>query len=76
MEGTYYYCYQLNAEYIKNLFNIHQHCRVGTGKVVAGLGLAGYGLATNNNNFINAGGNLAVLGAGTKLLAHVFGKKK
>merc|ERR1712110_909269 len=49
---------------------------VGTGKVVAGLGLAGYGLATNNNDFINAGGNLSVLGAGTKLLAHVFGKKK
>ena len=44
----------MNAEYIKNLFNIHQHCRVGTGKFVAGLGLAGYGLATNNNDFINA----------------------
>jgi len=49
--------------------------KVGTAKIVGGLGLAGLGLATNNNGLVNAGGNIAALGVGSKLLAHVFGKK-
>ena len=49
--------------------------RVGTAKIVGGLGLAGLGLTTDNNGLVNAGGKIAALGVGSKLLAHVFGKK-
>ena len=49
--------------------------RLGTAKIVAGAGLTGLGLVTNNNGLTNAGLNIGALGVGSKLLAHVFGKK-
>merc|ERR1712020_160133 len=49
--------------------------QVGTAKILAGAGLAGLGIATNNNGLTNAGLNIGALGVGSKLLAHVIGKK-
>jgi len=46
--------------------------KIGTAKIVAGAGLTGLGLVTNNNGLTNAGLNLGALGVGSKLLAHVF----
>ena len=49
--------------------------RVGTAGVLGGATLTGVGLLTNNNGLTNAGLNLGAAGVGSKLLAHVFGKK-
>jgi len=48
---------------------------LGTAKVVGGAALTGLGLVTNNNGLTNAGLNIGALGVGSKLLAHVFGRK-
>jgi len=49
--------------------------KVGTAGVLGGATLTGVGLLTNNNGLTNAGLNLGAAGVGSKLLAHVFGKK-
>ena len=67
-----------NGQSRKNyvLYNIlHTIYRVGTAGVLGGATLTGVGLLTNNNGLTNAGLNLGAAGVGSKLLAHVFGKK-
>jgi hypothetical protein len=49
--------------------------QVGTAGVLGGATLTGLGLLTNNNGLTNTGLNLGAAGVGSKLLAHVFGKK-
>ena len=49
--------------------------RVGKAKIVTGAGLAGLGLLTGNSGLTNKGTQLAALGVGSKLLAHVIGKR-
>merc|ERR1712179_829416 len=49
--------------------------KVGKAKIVTGAGLAGLGLVTGNNGLTNTGLNVAALGVGSKLLAHVLGKR-
>jgi len=48
---------------------------VGRAKIGIGAGLAGVGLLTGNQGLTNTGVNVAALGVGSSLLAHVFGKK-
>jgi len=49
--------------------------KVGKAKIVTGAGLAGLGLVTGNSGLTNTGLNVAALGVGSKLLAHVLGKR-
>jgi len=49
--------------------------KVGKAKIATGVGLAGLGLVTGNSGLTNKGTQLAALGVGSKLLAHVLGKR-
>ena len=49
--------------------------RVGTAGVVGGAALTGFGLLTNNKGLTNTGLNVGAAGVGSKLLAHVIGKR-
>ena len=62
-----------NYHVIYDIF--HTIYGVGTAEVLGGATLTGVGLLTNNNGLTNAGLNLGAAGVGSKLLAHVFGKK-
>ena len=64
-----------NANYYVIYKIFHTIYRVGTAGVLGGATLTGVGLLTNNNGLTNAGLNLGAAGVGSKLLAHVFGKK-
>merc|ERR1712223_956360 len=49
--------------------------QVGTAGVVGGAALTGFGLLTNNKGLTNTGLNVGAAGVGSKLLAHVIGKR-
>merc|ERR1719411_2376921 len=49
--------------------------QVGTAGVVGGAALTGVGLLTNNKGLTNTGLNIGAAGIGSKLLAHVIGKR-
>ena len=66
--------FQNNLFFLKNII-LHSFCRVGKAKIATGVGLAGLGLVTGNSGLTNKGTQLAALGVGSKLLAHVLGKR-
>merc|ERR1712038_382164 len=49
--------------------------QVGTAGVLGGATLTGVGLLTNNKGLTNTGLNIGAAGVGSKLLAHVIGKR-
>jgi len=71
--SNYRRCYSCGRSYSSGGSQPNQLLKkIGTAKIVAGAGLTGLGLVTNNNGLTNAGLNLGALGVGSKLLAHVF----
>jgi len=58
-----------------NTVDLTHFFSLGTAKLVGGAALTGLGLVTRNDGLTNAGLNIGALGVGTKLAAHLFGRK-
>jgi len=74
--SSYRRSYNRGRHYSNNRRQPNQFLKkVGKAKIVTGAGLAGLGLLTGNSKLTNTGTKLAALGVGSKLLAHVVGKR-